>query len=118
MLSPRVVMLWFASAILSVTLAVSCGGSDSTTVKELEFGEQWPLTVPEAELFCKEYYAIYVKVGEHRYGINGMGKSYLKSNHSDSMRELKDIWRPDPRGVVSRVNITPLIEAGERLCND
>lgn len=96
---------------------IGCGGGDSVVVKEENYGERWPLTVSEAELFCKGYNAIYVKVDEDYYGVNGFGKNYVKENFPSSGGELKDIWRTDPRGVNSNANIQPLFDAGEELCD-
>ena len=108
---------WILGLILMASLAIGCGGGDSVLVKEEDYGEQWPLTVPEAELFCKGYYAIYVKVGENHYGVNGTGINYLKDNFPSTRRELQDIWRADPRGINPHVNISPLMDAGEELCD-
>ena len=103
--------------LLLVIAAIACG-SDSVTVKEEDYGDRWPLTVTEAELFCKEYYAVYVKVGDHQYGVNGFGATYVKNNYPATSREIEDIWRPDPRGINPHANIGPLIDDGQKLCDN
>lgn len=115
---PQTATIWISGVILVASLMAACGGGGSVMVKQEDYGEQWPLTVPEAELFCKEYYSIYVKVGEKRYGVNGTGSTYVKKNYPSARGDLEDIWRADPRGIVPRVSITPLIEAGEELCDN
>ena len=42
---------------LIVIIAIACG-SDGVMVKEEDYGDRWPLTVPEVELFCKGPYAV------------------------------------------------------------
>ena len=121
MFLPLTTTKWVGSVFLVAFVMVGCGssgGSESVIVREADYGEQWPLTVPQAELFCKGYYSIFVKVGDIRYGVNGTGKNYVMENFPSNNRELEDIWRPDPRGIVPRVNITPLINAGEELCDN
>ena len=113
---PRQAVPLAVGVFLIVSLLVGCGGGDSVIVKEENYGEQWPLTVSEAELFCKGYGAIYVKIGGDYYGVNGFGINYVKENFPNSSRNIKDIWRSDPRGINPNVSLNPLFEAGGELC--
>ena len=101
---------------LIVIIAIACG-SDGVMVKEEDYGDRWPLTVPEVELFCKGPYAVYVKLGDNRYGVNGIGSTYVENNYSSTSRDIEDIWRPNPQIPGSRINIGPLIDDGLKLCD-
>ncbi len=48
-----------------IFFAVECGGSsDSETIRKLDYGDKWPLTVSEATLLCKGYSSVYIYVNE------------------------------------------------------
>ncbi len=40
--------------LLVTLLAVACAPENSMTVKQSDYGDAWPLTIPEATLVCEK----------------------------------------------------------------
>lgn len=63
--------LW-AGICAAAVLAVGCGsGADSAVVTASEYGESWPLSVPEAKLYCNAAGERYLAVDGVTYALNG-----------------------------------------------
>ena len=103
-------------AALTLVLVVGCGDDNSRTITEADYGDEWPLTVPEATLICEAPSAVILKVGSNYYGVNGTGRTYVEREYPQNGRDLERIWRLDPGGIGPRVSISPLIDNGLELC--
>ena len=77
------VLFIFALGVLSI----GCGGN-SVAVKASDYGDDWPLTIPEAKLICEQPSAVYLEVDGKHYGVNGFGKNYVSKEYSTTAREL------------------------------
>ncbi len=102
--------------VLVLALAMGCGASNAMTVNEADYDNAWPLTIPEATLICEPVDAVFLEVDGLYYGGNGFGSMYIKREHPLAHRDLESIWRPDPRGINPRMNISPLLDGGLKLC--
>ena len=105
-----------AMGLLIGLLGVACGADNSITIKEADYGQTWPLTIPKATLICEGYAAVFVQADGKRYGVNGFGKTYVAKSYPLTSRDLEIIWRPDPRGIKPRADISPLLSDGLDLC--
>ena len=90
----------------SLILFESCRflvGVKSKRVRAEAYGDEWPLTVPEAKLCCK-HGAVWVEVSRKRYRINGWSEPLLKQR-GISIHELDPIWRdhPERAEIVSKL---------------
>ena len=122
---------------LAVLLLCACSSSQNRlTVTEADYGESWPLTIPEATLICREPSLVWVESDDVAYPLNGIAKTHLPTEQPGLIiGELEAIWRipdsfweeekllqrsfpdyvPGSQGVL-RVNIGPLIDDGLDLC--
>ena len=66
----------------------------SKTIRRRDYGEEWPLTVATAKLYCKKQ-AVWVEHKGKKYTLNGMAETLLSANGFETA-ELKDIWRESP----------------------
>ena len=66
----------------------------SKTVKSIDYGPNWPLTVDSARLCCR-FKAVWVEVNGKKYGVNGTAKGLLKK-YGYTCLDLNDIWRDHP----------------------
>ncbi len=108
---------------LALILVTGCGDDNSTTIHdnsriitEADYGDAWPLTVPEATLICEAPVSVILKVGSNYYGVNGIGTTYVEREYPSNSGDLESIWRADPGGIIPRMNIGPLIDDGLELC--
>ena len=95
------------------------GTSDIKTIKQSDYGEKWPLTVPEATLLCKGWGGVYVYVNERYYPVNGLAGSQqiIDTYIGEPIYDLQDIWASDPVSKYGlRISIGPLIDDGLKLC--
>lgn len=89
-------------------------------VTRQELGADWPLTLDVVTLRCKwpdsermQLQALLVEVGGDFYAINGVARTHAARN---GWRDVKEIWRGDPRNPGAKVPLSPLIERAEALC--
>lgn len=126
--------------------AVACGSADSKTIRQSDYGDKWPLTVPEATLLCKEmnfsgfrfsFQGVYLYVNKSYYPVNGTAsnKHIIDRYNIEPLYDLEDIWAVDekvmeavrkfyenkgkvmpPDEPLVRISIGPLINDGLKLC--
>lgn len=89
-------------------------------VSREEFGADWPLTVDGGTLRCKfpdserpQLHALLIEVGEVSYALNGTAKAHASAN---GWRDVKEIWRDNPRIPGTKVAVTPLLNRASVLC--
>ena len=105
--------------LLVTLLAVACAPENSMTVKQSDYGDAWPLTIPEATLVCEKG-AVFLKADGKHYGITGLGQTWVKLEYPSTARSLDAIWRDDPASNFSglKISIGPLIDDGLELCEE
>ena len=69
-------------------------GVKSKTVKSIDYGQDWPLTVDSAKLCCK-FKSVWVEVNGRKYGVNRTARGLLKK-YGYACLDLNDIWRDHP----------------------
>lgn len=82
------------------------------------FGDEWPLTVPYAVVRCKNITAggmdlnvVTLKAPDGtRYAVNGTAQDHT------SYPEINPIWAPNPDVDGLRIDISPVLDAGLKLC--
>ena len=112
----------------AVTGCVTLGLVDEPgTIREEDYGEEWPLTVPEVVVNCDRW-MIYVEVDGYAYPVNGTAMAGLKKLKPYlKVRDLKDIWRLDEefnraakevtgRTEDIRIRISPVLDVGIERC--
>ena len=121
----RSIFLGFILALTALAL-LACGGPGKTMSQE-DYGDDWPLTVSEAKLFC-EHDMVWVEAKGRAYPVNGTAMNALPKRRPDlAIRDIKNIWRYDVErnkemlekyGSHSsfRVDISPLMRDGFELC--
>ncbi|OII05316.1 hypothetical protein BIU96_06580 [Curtobacterium sp. MCBA15_008] len=83
-----------------------------------KFGDEWPLTVPYAVVHCRNITAggMYLNVvtldapDGTRYAVNGTAQDHT------SYPEINPIWAPNPDVDGLKIDISPVIDAGLKLC--
>lgn len=83
-----------------------------------KFGAEWPLTVPYAVVRCKNITAGGMKLNAvtldapdgTRYAVNGTAQDHT------SYPEIDAIWAADPNIEGLKIDISPVINAGLKLC--
>ena len=100
--------------VVLFVLACEDGGP---TISEKDYGDEWPLTVAEAELHCDKG-MVWVESDGFAYPVNGTAISLLKDKRPElKVRALKSIWRDNPTIPGYRVSISPLIDDGLEMCD-
>ena len=94
----------------------------SETIRDQDYGSEWPLTVSEATLHCERpgtdssLGMVWVEHNGFAYPINGTALSLLEDRRPElRIRDIKSIWSIGG-SPGSRVNIGPLIDDGLELC--
>ena len=93
-------------------ITAACGGPSSRVVAD-DYGNDWPLTVDQANLNCigdQQTPVIWMSAGDHYYALTGFSKTYLNRHHPNLI--LRDVGETQVTGR----SIGPLIEQGRSLC--
>ena len=85
-----------------------------TRVRAVDFGNAWPLTVPDVILSVGAGAMMVIHRGDY-YGLNGHASAYMRRNDIEE-RDLRDIWlsNPDIPGDA-RKSLHPLIQRAQQL---
>ncbi|WP_417788392.1 DUF2511 domain-containing protein [Stutzerimonas xanthomarina] len=75
-----------------------------------EFGENWPFTVDEGRIECREAGALVFVHGDFEYQLNGVATQ-------QGYTSINSIWRWNPDIPGTRISITPIIQRALKLCN-
>jgi hypothetical protein len=79
-------------------------------VSQDDLGDDWPLTVPNGRIECRDGLHIVIRTDRGLYPLNGSAAS------SGRYHDLIDIWRDHPDVDGMRVSLAPLLEIGRELC--
>jgi hypothetical protein len=82
----------------------------SGAVSRAQYGTAWPLTVESGTLRCAPGRAVVFRTTDGTdYAVNGTAMD-------GSYEDIRAIWADDPTGVAPKIDISPLIQAGLKLC--
>lgn len=88
----------------------------TATVRQSDYGAQWPLITSEAELICRndpahpDSIALLAKVAGKIYSL-----TWQPSNGGPAYKNISEVWRDDP-ATGTKISLQPLIEKAEDLC--
>ena len=88
-------------------------GAKSRMVREADVGEDWPLAVPEVELFWVAK-AIFVRANGSLYWVNGWAESFLLGI-GEEVRDIREIQRPNLDFPGALKTITPLFQLATEM---
>jgi hypothetical protein len=101
-------------AVSSLAMLSACSQPGVEVTRD-EFGEEWPLTVEVARLWCERPRAVLLEADGTTYGLNGAGQAL---GHPSP----EPIWRDDPDAPEGtsgiKVSLRPLINRGLELCDE
>ena len=109
---------WSLIVGLMIVVVTRHAWSLEMDISQADYGKAWPLTIPEATLYCEQnmVWVVYRRIA---YPVNGMASAGLaKRYRSLTVHPIEDIWLHDDRypGTGLRINISPLIDDGLKLC--
>ncbi|AQX05281.1 hypothetical protein ATB99_02630 [Elizabethkingia meningoseptica] len=105
-------------SLLFLVFTVSCTTSSQHNVlkfTKLEYGEKWPFSVEEIEVYCSGYKEIYCKADNGKiYALNGSAKGASRNNPAIS--KIEEIWLDDPNWAGLKIPYGDFITKGLELC--
>ena len=79
-------------------------------IKASDFGNEWPLLVSEGVIRCDAPKIVtFITSDGMRYAVNGTATAF---GHP----EINPIWKDSPVAYIPKMNISPLIDAGLKIC--
>lgn len=75
----------------------------------------WPLTVDQGTLACYRGKAIIFTAGPHTYALTGAAHA-MGQGLGYTWQRINPIWRDSPDIPGTKVPVTALINAGQKLC--
>ena len=108
--------LRYSFVLLCVLLAACTTTPKSIHVTKAEYGNDWPLTVGEGDIECREVESVVFRSGGVVYALNGTARGRLKE-----LPAIDAIWAFDDeyggRKSGLRKNMGDLISRGLALCH-
>lgn len=98
---------------LLLPLLIIAAPVHAETITAAEYGAEWPFTVNEVELSCRNVAAVLMTANGKRYWLNGKASAQFKS--LPSWRELA---KPNPKYGAGAMMSPPsdMIQRGLALC--
>ncbi|MGW6932820.1 DUF2511 domain-containing protein [Lentzea sp. NPDC054927] len=78
-------------------------------IRREDFGEKWPLTVDAGVVRCQNGAVTFTSNGSN-YDVNGTAMTKNRG------KKIDEIWADDPKNAGLKINISPIIELGLKLC--
>lgn len=103
-----VVRAWIVAFAIVAALLVSCASGEEIT--RSDYGEDWPLTVAQAQLHCNRD-AVWVTIEGDDYALNGWAQTLRKLPPLP-----RSLWRDNPAIPGSKIDVGTLIDDGLALC--
>ncbi|MBD1864296.1 MULTISPECIES: DUF2511 domain-containing protein [Trichocoleus] len=103
------------SIVFSGVLPIMAATSNSITISQAEFGDSWPFTVSNGELYCigegngQQVGAVVFATEDESYAVNGTAKAL-------GYKAIEEIWRSNPAIPGTKINIGPIIQRGLEIC--
>lgn len=87
--------------------------AETLTITSAEWGDEWPFTVNQIELSCKNVAAVLMTANGKTYTLNGKAKTQFKQ-----LPDSRDITKPNPKYGAGAVMTLPsdMIQRGLALC--
>lgn len=80
-------------------------------VSRAHFGNNWPLTVPDGFVECKNGYIALFHRGGMTWALNGSAKTF-------GYPEIDPIWKDNPAIPGLKIAITPLLDLALKQCHE
>lgn len=100
--------------LLTVIFLTACSSGSELKMQEVsadQYKDRWPLLVNKGTLTCEPPQRIVFTDPEgNKYGVNGSAQNDYRTIF-DITKEAENL------GVKFKMNITPLIEEGSKLCD-
>ena len=100
---------------LLALLLAGCGGEKGRAIRQNEYGQSWPFTVPEGRLSCvwsseRRQIVTFIAPDGTEYALNGEARS------SGFFRSVEPIRQPNPINPQLFKSLSPVIGNGLKLC--
>ncbi|MEN4530571.1 DUF2511 domain-containing protein [Pantoea agglomerans] len=108
--------LFLAIACL-IGASASYAAEKSVDIDSSKLGEDWPLTFNKAKVSCinKRFIFVYNTDTDDRYPVNGNAKTAVQSGKMEGY-DIDAVWADDPNYKGVKKSISPILDAGNNLC--
>jgi len=109
--------LYYFSLLIFIISCSSPTQRNTLKFTKYEYGDKWPFSVNEIEVFCSGYKEIYCKASNGKtYALNGSAKGV--SNNDPTISKIDEIWLDDPNWDGLKISYGDFITKGLELCEN
>lgn len=94
--------------------ATSCSESENesdtigTIYKAEDYGDMWPFSVKEIEVFCHGYKQIYFRSEGKIYALNGSARSAVQNGRNElNAIDMEEVWLDNPELDGTKIPLLP-----------
>ncbi len=102
----------------------ACGNIDNSVLEtktepkekyiyQKDFGDKWPLSIPSCYLSCYDFKITCSYQGE-AYAVNGIARQ----SKNPVYKPIDSVWLDNPNIKGAKIDISPVMEAGQKLCEE
>jgi hypothetical protein len=108
----KIIVIVFCFVLLFVPSALATRVKEQV-IRQEDYGERWAFTVPEGILYCLDsgdgYPSVSFATDDETYALNGVAKDF-------GYPDITPIWKNNPNIRGTKVDISPFIQQGLKLC--
>lgn len=110
----------FGAALCSAALLAGCGAlGGGGTVKAADVTGEWPLTVDQVKLVCREDLSIFAEANGKTYALNGQAERNEGGYKVKEIQHIEDIQKDDKAASLVpgiKMSLDPLLKAAIDHC--
>jgi hypothetical protein len=112
----------FMGAAMAGTFVLSgCSVGGGGSIKAADIEGEWPLTVDQVKLVCRDDLAIFIEAGDKTYPLNGQAERNESKYKEGQLSRIEDIQKDDKvsaGGLVPGIKVTldPLLKTAIARC--
>ena len=107
------------AAILGACILSGCSGVGGSTVKAADVQGDWPLTVDQVKLVCRDDLSIFAEVGDKTYALNGQAERNEAGYKADKIGHIEEIQKDDKTASLVpgvKMSLDPVLKAAIESC--
>ena len=108
-----------AIAVGAACLLSACSGVGGSSVKAADVQGDWPLTVDQVKLVCRDDLSIFAEVGDKTYALNGQAERNEAGYKVGKILHIEEIQKADAQASLVpgiKMSLDPLLKAAIERC--
>jgi hypothetical protein len=107
------------AALAGACVLAGCSGVGGSSVKAADVQGEWPLTVDQIKLVCRDDLSIFAEVGDKTYALNGQAERNEGGYKVGKILHIEEIQKPDAQASLVpgiKMSLDPVLKVAIDHC--